>query len=98
MKGQRPIAVTAITRHYKPNVYPKVEDDATIMVEYIGAVGEIEGSWNWPFSIKDLEVFGDHGYLHALDGSNITSRMRENKKSAKVHLLWQRQLTNLLLI
>lgn len=84
MKGQRPIAVTAVTRRYKPEVYPKVDDDATILVEYPGATGLIEASWNWPFSIKDLEVFGVTGYLHALDGVNITSRMRENKKGVKV--------------
>lgn len=81
MHGQRPVAVTAIAKHFKPNVYPKVEDDATITVEYPTATGLIEGSWAWPFSIKDLEVFGDHGYLHATDGKNVNMRMRENKKS-----------------
>jgi len=83
MHGQQPIAVTAIARHYKPEVYPKVEDDATILVEYPGATAQIEGSWNWPFSIKDMEVFGDHGYYHAFNGTEISSRMRENKKGAK---------------
>lgn len=77
MHGQLPIAVTAITRHYKPNVYPKVDDDATIIVEYPNATGLIEGSWNWPFSIKDMEVFCETGYLHALDNTNIRSRKRE---------------------
>ncbi len=80
MHGQKPIAVTAITRHYKPDVYPKVEDDATILVEYPGAMGQIEASWNWPFGIKDFEVFGETGYLHALDTANIVTRMRENIK------------------
>ncbi|MDF2432765.1 MAG: hypothetical protein JWP44_2396 [Mucilaginibacter sp.] len=83
MHGQKPIAVTAIARHYKPEVYPKVEDDATVFVEYPGATGQIEGSWNWPFGIKDFEVFGEHGYLHALDTSNIVTRMRENIKGTK---------------
>ncbi|HWZ14755.1 MAG TPA: Gfo/Idh/MocA family oxidoreductase [Mucilaginibacter sp.] len=83
MHGKRPIAVTAIARHYKPNIYPKVEDDATILVEYPGATGQIEASWNWPFSIKDMEVFGETGYLHALDGNNLTMRMRENIKSVR---------------
>lgn len=83
MKGARPLAVTAITRHYKPDVYPKVDDDATIIVEYPGATGLIEASWNWPFSIKDMEVFGERGYLHALDNANIVSRMRENRKGSK---------------
>ena len=83
MQGAKPIAVTAIVRHYKPAVYPKVDDDATIIVEYPTATGQIEASWNWPFSIKDLEVFGETGYLHALNGDSIVSRMRENIKGAK---------------
>ena len=84
MHGKKPIAITAITRHYKPNEYPKVDDDATILVEYPQATGLIEASWNWPFSIKDLEVFGETGYLHAFDKENIASRMRENRKDTKV--------------
>jgi predicted dehydrogenase len=81
MKGARPIAVTAVVRQYKPNVYSKVDDDATVLVEYKNALGQIEASWNWPFSIKDLEVFGETGYYHALDGKNIITRMRENRVS-----------------
>jgi predicted dehydrogenase len=83
MKGQKPIAVTAVTRQYKPNVYPKVDDDATILVEYPNATAIIEGSWNWPFSIKDMEVFGERGYLHAFDNTHIYQRMRENITSSK---------------
>jgi predicted dehydrogenase len=83
MQGAKPTAVSAIVRHYKPAVYPNVDDDATIIVEYPTATGQIEASWNWPFSIKDLEVFGEIGYLHALNGDSIVSRMRENIKGAK---------------
>lgn len=82
MQGAKPTAVTAIVRHFKPTVYPKVDDDATIIVEYPSATGIIEASWNWPFSIKDLEVFGETGYLHALNGDSIVSRMPENIKMA----------------
>ncbi|MES2108197.1 MAG: Gfo/Idh/MocA family oxidoreductase [Bacteroidota bacterium] len=84
MHGQRPVAVSAVAKHFKPNVYPKVEDDATITVEYPTATGLIEGSWAWPFGIKDLEVFGDHGYLHAFDGKTLSMRLRENKKSTPI--------------
>lgn len=83
MHGLKPLAVTAIVRHYKPAIYPKVDDDATIIVEYPNATGQIEASWNWPFSIKDMEVFGVTGYLHALNGDSVLSRMRENRKAAK---------------
>jgi predicted dehydrogenase len=82
MHGQKPIAVTAVTHQYKPNVYPKVDDDATILVEYPKAMGQIEASWNWPFSIKDMEVFGEHGYLHSLNGTDVDIRMRENRRSS----------------
>ena len=74
MKGKSPIAVTAITRHIKPDVYPKVDDDATILLEYPDATGIIEASWNWPFGIKDMEVFGTKGYLHALNGTTLEER------------------------
>ena len=83
MHGQKPTAVTAVARHYKPDLYPKVEDDVTVVVEYPSATGLIEASWSWPFGIKDLEVFGQTGYLHALDKDNLTMRLRENVKSVR---------------
>ena len=85
MQGRAPIAVTAMTHHIKPDVYPKVDDDATILLEYPDATGIIEASWNWPFSIKDLEVFGVTGYLHALDGNTLQQRMKKNYDSVAVH-------------
>ena len=77
MHGQTPIAVTAIVRHLKPEMYPKVDDDATILVEYPGTTGIIEASWNWPFGIKDLEIFGKAGYLHAINGNTLEQRLNE---------------------
>lgn len=79
MDGQAPIAVTAITRQLKKDVYPNVDDDATILLEYPDATGIIEASWNWPFSIKDMEVFGQTGYIQAVNP--ITLRIKE-KESA----------------
>jgi predicted dehydrogenase len=78
MQGKVPIAVTAVTKQIKPNVYPKVDDDATILLEYPNATGIVEASWNWPFNIKDLEVFGTSGYLHALDGNNLQQREKNS--------------------
>lgn len=76
MNGKTPIAVTAVTRRYKPDIYPKVDDDATILVEYEGATGIIEASWNWPYGIKDLEVFGQKGYLQAVNGKTMRTRFK----------------------
>jgi predicted dehydrogenase len=77
MNGKAPIAVTAVTHHLKPSVYPKVEDDATILLEYPDATGIIEASWDWPFGIKDFEVFGTKGYLHALNGNTLQQREKD---------------------
>jgi predicted dehydrogenase len=74
MNGQAPISVMAVARHYKPKSYPQVDDDATILLEYPQATGIIEASWSWPFGIKDLEVFGQKGYLHALNGNELQER------------------------
>jgi len=85
MHGQAPIAVTAVTHQIKPNLYPKVDDDATILLEYPAATGIIEASWNWPFGIKDWEVFGVSGYLHALNDKVLEERTKQSYDSIPVH-------------
>ncbi|HEY8733020.1 MAG TPA: gfo/Idh/MocA family oxidoreductase, partial [Puia sp.] len=84
MNGKAPIAVTAVTHHLKPLIYPKVEDDATILLEYPEATGIIEASWDWPFGIKDLEVFGTAGYLHALNGNTLQQRQKESYENVEI--------------
>ncbi len=63
MDGQRPTSVFAVTQHIKPEVYPKVEDEATIIVTYPKTQGIIQASWNWPFDRKDMEIYGKTGYV-----------------------------------
>ncbi len=63
MQGQRPTSVFAVTQHIKPDVYPKVEDEATIVVTYPKAQGIIQASWNWPYGRKDMELYGQTGYV-----------------------------------
>jgi predicted dehydrogenase len=61
MENQRPIAVTAVTQQFQPETYPRVDDEATILLEYPKAQGIIEASWNWPTGRKDFEVYGVTG-------------------------------------
>jgi len=61
-----------------------VDDEATILLEYADATGIIEASWNWPFGIKDLEVFGLTGYLHALNGTTLQERKKETYDGVEV--------------
>ncbi len=84
MNGKAPVSVTAITHRIKPDIYPKVDDDATILLEYPDATGIIEASWNWPYGIKDMEVFGVTGYLHALNGNALQQRMKDKYEDLPV--------------
>jgi scyllo-inositol 2-dehydrogenase (NADP+) len=63
MNGQRPLAVLAVTQHIKPELYPRVEDEATFVIIYAQAQAVVQASWNWPFDRRDLEAYGKTGYL-----------------------------------
>ncbi len=74
MKGERPISVTAITRQIQPDVYPKVDDEADVLLTYKNAVGILQGSWNWPFNVKDMDVYGRTGHLRTIGSDQINVR------------------------
>lgn len=74
MKGEEPVSVTAVTQHFKPEIYPKVDDEATIIVSYPKAQCIIQASWNWPFGRKDMEIYGDKGYLVAINKNDMRMR------------------------
>jgi len=82
MKGLRPVSVTAITRQFKPQDYPDVDDEATIVVDYTSAQCIIQASWNWPFGRKDMELYGESGFIVCMDNSNM--RMRQQGKQEEV--------------
>lgn len=63
MDGQRPLTVTAVTQQIKPDIYPRVDDEATIVLTYPKAQAIIQASWNWPIDRKDMEVYGQTGQL-----------------------------------
>jgi scyllo-inositol 2-dehydrogenase (NADP+) len=61
--GQKPISVFAVAQQIKPDIYPKVEDEATIVLTYPKAEVILQPSWNWPFDRKDMEIYGQTGYV-----------------------------------
>jgi predicted dehydrogenase len=61
--GQKPDSVFAVAQHLKPDVYPKVEDDATIVLTYPQAQVILQPSWNWPLNRKDMEIYGQTGQV-----------------------------------
>src|SRR6266567_1331592 len=79
MDGQRPLTVTAITQHIKPETYPNVDDEATIVLTYPKAQAILQASWNWPFGRKDMEVYGQSGYVLTVGRDGIRTRRPNNE-------------------
>ena len=63
MEGETPLTVTAVTQQMKPAVYPRVDDEATILLTYPRAQAILQASWNWPVGRKDMEIYGERGYV-----------------------------------
>lgn len=82
MRGARPTSVTAITQHLQPSVYPRVDDEATIIVAYPAAQAVIQASWNWPVGRKDMEIYGTRGYVMTDNRSQL--RLRTSEATAEV--------------
>jgi predicted dehydrogenase len=89
MKGERPVSVTAVTQQIKPDIYPKVDDDATIIVQYPKTQAILQASWNWPFSRKDMEVYGKTGYILADNRSEMRVRL-QSEETAHLEILDER--------
>ena len=84
----RPETVFARTIQLRPEDFPKVEDNSTMILSYPKAVAVLEGSWDLPRGFQDLEVFGIGGSLH-MDGSGVTIQKSGEKtaQAAKVEAL-----------
>jgi glucose-fructose oxidoreductase len=86
MDGQRPETVTAVTQQIKPEIYPRVDDEATVILTYPKAQAIIQASWNWPFDRKDMEVYGQTGYVITVRRDDIRVRRagrQEEQATAK---------------
>ena len=75
MSNQRPLSVTAVFQTNKPDVYSKVDDNATIILEYSQAQGIIQASWDWSFPRKDVHIYGRSGIIRTIDGDKYDIRL-----------------------
>ena len=64
-----------MTQQIKPEIYPHVDDEATILLTYPHAQAIIQGSWNWPFGRKDMEVYGAKGYVDTVKADGLRVRL-----------------------
>ncbi len=78
MHGETPLTVTAVVNQDKPQLYPRVDDDSTVVLAYPHAQAVIMGSWNWPFARKDMEVYGAKGYAITVAADQIRLRRNED--------------------
>jgi len=65
MEGQRPTSVVASASTLKPDRYPLVDDDATIVLTYPGASAVIEASWAWTHDNKEADIWCEGRSIHA---------------------------------
>ena len=91
MKGETPLTVSCVTQQIKPDLYPNVEDDATIVLTYPKTQVVIQASWNWSHNRKDMAVYGTNGYVFCKNGEDM--EVLENEKAGP-KLLRAKALTN----
>src|ERR1700757_2855249 len=84
MDGQRPLSVTAVTQQIKPEIYSRVDDEATIVLTYPKAQAIVQASWNWPFDRKDIEVYGQTGYVITVKKDDIRVRRKGENAEQQV--------------
>lgn len=64
LKG-RPARVSAVTQKLKVDQHNAVDDDATIVLDYPDGTAIVEASWDWPYNMGQVQVFGSKGSLLA---------------------------------
>lgn len=84
MNGEQPQTVTAVTQQIKPQVYPHVDDEATVILTYPRAQAIIQASWNWPFDRKDMEVYGQTGSVITVKRDDILLRRKDEAQAQQL--------------
>ncbi len=83
-QGAAPVSVTAVLQTDKPAIYPKVDDDATVILRYPDSQAILMPSWNWSFARKDMEVYGDSGSAITVASDHLRVRYRGEKVETEI--------------
>ena len=83
LKG-RPTRVYATAKKLKTEQHNRVDDDATIVLDYPDATAILEASWDWPYGMEQVKVVGPKGSLLAT-GNELLFR-QANDDSHKIGL------------
>lgn len=84
MHGEAPLTVTAVVNHDKPQTYPRVDDDATIVLQYAHAQAVIQASWNWPYNLKNMAVYGATSSVITVGPNQVRLRMQNEKQEESI--------------
>ena len=84
MHGQAPESVSAVTQTDKPDIYARVDDDATVILRYPKTQAVLMPSWNWSFARKDMEVYGNGGYAITVGPDQLRVRYKGEKTEAEI--------------
>jgi predicted dehydrogenase len=83
LHGESPLSVTAVTQTDKPEIYPRVADEATVIVRYPKTQVVLMASWNWPFARKDMEVYGATGYAITVGPDGLRLRTKGQDRESQ---------------
>jgi len=64
LKGM-PTRVFALSKKIKVAQHNQVDDDATIVLDYPDGTAILQASWDWPYGMERVKVFGPKGSLLA---------------------------------
>lgn len=80
MHGEAPSTVTAVLQQMKPQIYSRVDDEATVILTYPKVQAILQASWNWPFGRKDMEVYGETGQAITVGRDAVRVRRKQDKE------------------
>lgn len=84
MNAERPTSVVASATTLKPDTYPRVDDDATIVLTYPTATAILQASWCWTHDNKEMDLHTERGSIHAGKWDDLSLR-EPGKPPVAVH-------------
>jgi len=78
-EGEMPVSTYAQFNQYKPELYPDVEDDAVLLLNYKNFQAILMASWNWPIPRKDLQIYGRTGQIDIPNSHELTWQVSAHK-------------------
>ena len=85
LNGETPLRVSCVAKQSKPDRYPKVDDDTTIILDYEKKKVVIQASWNWSHNRKDMQIYGSKGYVNCKNAKDMIL-MKNEQVGEKKHI------------